>query len=105
MTDWLLVELEPGTQKHGLLHLVTEDRVRMGKVLSVGPGRYDKKTGKQHSMDVQPGERVAFFRENLFHKPGEQITRTLKELGENLAMLRVIDVLLAVGDDTKVEFY
>jgi co-chaperonin GroES (HSP10) len=79
--------------------------VRLGKVLAVGPGRYDKKTGKQHSMDVEPGERVAFFRENLLHKPGEQVTRVLQELGENLAMLRVIDLLCVVGDDTKVEFY
>lgn len=112
-SDVIIVELEPGRKMSGLLHLVSEDRVRIGKVLAVGPGRWASdqrfrhrnKPGKALAVrvpvGVEPGDRVAFFVENLQHKQGRQLMQVLEN---NQAMIRADDVLVVVDGETTVEF-
>lgn len=104
--DWIVVELEPPKTQLQNIHLVREDRVRMGRVLAVGPGGWaGKKKAARRQMDVCPGERVAFFREHLLTQNGKQVTRSVQELGANTALLHINDVLCVVPDGVSVEFY
>ena len=48
-------------------------------------------------MQVQPGDRVVFFRENLEHQQGKAIMGVLQHLGDNIGMIRADDILF--GED------
>lgn len=91
--------------KFGVLHLPTGDRMAFGKVVAVGPGLLSKNGRYRIPVGVEPGERIAFFREHLVTWQGKQIRRVLQELGEGLALLRSIDILFAVQDGVEVTFY
>ena len=93
--DWLVVKMEPIPEKHRELFLVHGDRVRMGTVLEVGPGRHGTDGGRLR-VGVEKGERVAFFRENLEHQQGKQILDAIKDLGDDIGLIRANDVLFVV---------
>jgi co-chaperonin GroES (HSP10) len=94
--DVLLVKLDPEIAR-GPLARVTPARVRTGVVLEVGPGRRSAHGGRI-PIGVVPGERVAFFREHMDTRQGRALGAALAHVGEALVLLRVADVLLALGD-------
>lgn len=61
--DYILVEIEPEASISPggivLLEPTEESRQRFGRVLSVGPGAFDKR-GRRTAMSVKVGDRVAF---------------------------------------------
>lgn len=105
VSDNVVVKVEPPNMKYGTLHLPTGDRILFGRVVSVGPGRMTKNGQHRIPIGVEPGERIAFFREHLVTWQGKQLRRVLQELGEDLAILRSIDILFAVQDGADVTFY
>lgn len=94
--------MEPIPEKIGSLYTVHGDRVRMGTVLAVGPGRYTD-LGKRIPIGVEKGERIAFFRENLEHQQGKQLLAALQDLGDDLGMLRGPDVLFVVAPGAEIQ--
>lgn len=46
------------------------EQICMGKVVSVGPGKINRKTGKRRPLDVETGEYVAFS--DTCHKPADE---------------------------------
>ena len=94
--DNILVEVMPPKQE-GSIVLVEHhhgERIRYGNVRAVGP----------RVRDLAPGDHIAFFREHLEFKNGDQVVRTLGALGgENLGMLKVKDVLFVVEGGAKLE--
>lgn len=94
LLDWMVVKLEPlPNETPGGIFLVPSaaERVRMGTVLRVGPGRWEGAV--RVPVGVKPGDRVAFFRENLEHQQGQQLARVLHELEEDVGMIRASDIL------------
>jgi co-chaperonin GroES (HSP10) len=90
--DWILVELDPIVEREGSIVLLHGQAVRTATVRAVGPGRA-LPTGARVPVGVTPGDRIAFRREHLEHKPGKQILAVLQEIGENLGLLRAPDIL------------
>lgn len=102
--DWVLVDMEPIKQSRGSILLVHGERVRTGKVLAVGPGRYiSKESGIRAPVGVATGERIAFFRENLEHKQGKTIMHLMEEVGENIGLIRAPDILFVVEEEGDVD--
>jgi co-chaperonin GroES (HSP10) len=99
--DWLLVRMEPIQEKVGSLFTVHGERVRKGEVLAVGPGKA-RADGVRIPMGVEVGEVVVFYREHLEHQQGKQLVSTLKELGDDLGLIRVTDVLFVIPPGSKV---
>ncbi len=104
LNDWMVVKMDPIPEKVGLLFTVHGDRVRTGTIVSVGPGACNPSTGKRIPLGVEKGEKIAFFRENFEHQQGKQLVATLKDLGNDLGMLRAADVLfvIAPGEEVRV---
>lgn len=104
--DWVLVEMDPLTEKNrgGIIILkdTTGNTVRTGTVLRTGPGKTDKH-GNRIPIGVEKGEKVAFFRWNMEHQQGQQVVDRLKDLGDNLGLIRVSDILFAFRDGEKIE--
>lgn len=102
--DWILVRLEPLPEKIGSLFTLHGDRVRTAVVLDVGPGVHKPGSNTRVPVGVDKGERVAFFREHLEHKQGKQLVSALKEVGDDLGLIRATDVLfvIAAGSDVRV---
>ena len=106
--DWMVVKLDPlPTETRGGLVLPQgssgAERVRTGTVLRVGPGKpfWSSKLKKElvNPVGVEPGERIAFFRENLEHQQGKQLVRVLQELEEDTGLIRAGDVLYAFSEE------
>jgi len=104
LRDWIVVKLDPlpGVSKGGIIlpeGTSGMERIRTGTVLRVGPGtwRWLKKEKKdvRVPVGVEPGEGVAFFRENLEHQQGKQVTAIVQELEEDTGMIRASDILYA----------
>lgn len=94
--DRIAVELEPSKPPSTIIHLINDERLRVGKVIAVGAGAYLRKSGARRSMDVAVGERVVFFREQLLTSNGKQVTRLMQEHGDNQALIHIDDVLFAI---------
>lgn len=102
LNDWLLVKMDPVAVMSGTIFLPTNpSRIRTGTVIRSGPGRWPKRGVQRTATGVEAGDKVAFFRENLEHQAGKQLSGTLAEVGEDLAMLRVNDVLYVMDDERK----
>jgi len=99
--DWLLVKMDPIPEKVGSLFTVHGDRVRQAVVLSVGPGRV-RSDGGRIPVGVEKGERVAFYRENLEHQQGKQLVAMLKDLGDDLGLIRASDILFVVAQGENI---
>lgn len=102
LQDWLVVKLDPlpETTSGGLVlpnGTSGMERQRTGTVLRVGPGVTRK--GVLQPAGVSPGERIAFFRENLEHQQGKEMVRLLHELEENTGMIRQNDILFVVEEE------
>lgn len=95
INDWVLVKMDPIPEKMGSLFTVHGDRVRQGIVLSHGPGR--KVKGRYIPIGIEKGERVVFFRETLEHQQGKQIVASLKDLGEDLGLIKGSDILFVIA--------
>jgi co-chaperonin GroES (HSP10) len=103
--DCVLVKLDPlkDETRNGIIVMkdTTAQRVMTGTVLKVGSGKLSNK-GVRIPVGVEPGERIAFFRWNLEHQQGKQITRALEELGEDIGLIRAPDILFAFTGDLRV---
>lgn len=96
--DGILVRMDPLPEKQGLLFVPGGTRVRTGEVLEVGPGRPNKR-GARRPLGLEVGERIAFFREHFEHRPGKELAHRLAELGDDLGLLHVEDVLFVLPPD------
>jgi chaperonin GroES len=72
------VEDEPSMSPGGIALLKPKEEARqsIGKVLAVGPGKFDAK-GRRQAMPVKVGERVAFSRYGHSTPPGAPRLRIL----------------------------
>jgi co-chaperonin GroES (HSP10) len=101
LNDWLLVKMDKLVDRGPLVSL-HGPRVRTGTVVSVGPGRKSRRTGAHLPVGLEVGERIAFFREHLEHKQGKALVGALTEVGENLGLLRIDDVMFAFTGELDV---
>lgn len=96
--DWVLLEIEPVQKKSTLLELPTnESAVRVGRVVKMGPGK------EGQVMDIQVGQRLAFFRWNQEHQAGKAVHHVLSDISENLVVVRQTDVLFEVLEDLQMD--
>jgi co-chaperonin GroES (HSP10) len=103
--DWVLVKMEPLPEATpgGIVLAGTSvaERQRTGTVLRLGPGRrcWSDRLKKEivKPMDVEVGERVVFFRENLEHQQGKAIMGVLQQLEEDVGLIRTDDILYSLG--------
>lgn len=102
LNDWILVRLEPLPEKVGALFRVHGERVRTGVVLEVGLGVRHHKSGRRIPVGLEKGERIAFFREHLEHQQGKQIVHRLQEVGDDLGLIRSMDVLFVIAPGTEI---
>jgi co-chaperonin GroES (HSP10) len=105
LLDWILVKLEPlpESSSGGIFLPATtsgQERVRYGTVLKTGPGRPVGKSGAIQPTGVVPGDRVAFFRENLEHQQGKELVRILQQVEEDTGLIRANDILYVVEPGT-----
>ena len=101
LNDWILVELEEEASRitdAGLI-MVGEDPVRMGKVLSVGPGKCLQRNGKLQPTEVEVGERVCFFIATLQTQQGKAI---IHKLPDNMGLIKESDILAVLEGDISV---
>ena len=102
--DWVMVRLDkPPTTMTPTSTIIVPDvgagalRMRTGVLLQVGPGRWAKGGLRRLPVGLEVGEKVAFFRENLEHQQGKQLTRMMQEMDEDTALIRAADVLYVMG--------
>lgn len=111
LTDHLLVRLDPvkETTRGGIIRPGTSPNpIRTGVVLQKGPGRYRKirRSGTldyrevYRPMDVEVGERVAFFIASVDTKSGKAVSHYLQE---DQRVIREDDALFAIPDGIDVE--
>ena len=98
--EWLVVELEPEKQTGSIIR-VSESPIRIGRVVKAGPGKECHVNGDVvHVRDVEPGERVAFFKAVADTKQGQQVRFSLEE---NQLAIKMKDVLFVIEGDAQVE--
>lgn len=98
LRECVVVELDPLPTHFGSIVLPesAEPRFRTGVVQTVGPGRLvGKKKKLRQRVDVEPGERVVFLTMHMDTPQGAQVTRTIRDLGENLGVVADRDILFA----------
>ncbi len=95
--DCILVRLDPIPEKVGSIVVPDSSQaatnIRTGTVLRTGPGRWSKNGKKRIPVAVSTGDKVAFFRANLEHLQGKQITQLLQEIDKHVGLIREDDVL------------
>lgn len=97
--DWLLIELEPAPKQKGSIIVPDSvpEPVRIGKVLTAGPGR---RWGKKFvPVTVEKGERVVFFKAVTDSGQNKAVSYCLPD---NQEIIRETDVLFAVEGDVEV---
>jgi len=103
--DHCVVEMEPVKEfSRGGIIMVAPEPVRVGRVVSIGPGRrYQKTEGSKEKFvrtELKVGERIAFF---------QAVTQTQQgyllhyRLPENQALLRETDALFVLPEGVDVE--
>lgn len=102
----VLIELEPLNETvDGLISDVklfkpndaNEHVFRIGKVVAVGPGRWNKKRTARLPMDAEVGMRILFIKFVATHtEQAKQIQREF--LGEEFALIKDNDILADIGD-------
>lgn len=106
--DWILVSLDPlPEESRGGIVLPQgtsgQERVRTGTVLQMGPGRRFWSSSLEQEMfqptDVNVGDKIAFFRENLEHQQGKQVTSVVQSIEENTGLIRANDVLYVIEEE------
>ena len=96
--DGVLVLLDPLKMVSGGIHLVadnSENHVRTGTVLKVGPGRYKTDSHHRRSLGVEVGERICFLRWHLEHKTGKALAAAVSEVEGEIGLIKVEDILFA----------
>lgn len=93
--DWMVVELEPSkeTFEGGFIVRLSDNPVRIGKVISIGPGR--NYPDKFVPTEVEVGDRVVFFIASTDTQSGKAIHH---HLPGNQRLIRETDVLF-ISDD------
>lgn len=102
LSDWLLVKLDAPKKRSDIIETLSTSRIYTGIIVRTGPGRYFS-DGVFQAMDVKEGERIAFFKENTTTKLGQQLSKSLMELGDNLTLIRANDVLFICSEDVVLE--
>lgn len=104
MNDWVLVNIDPLPNKKGSIFVLedsTVNTVRTGTVVSTGRGK--KTSTGVIPTGLEKGEKVAFFRWNLEHKNGQQISAFLEGIGEELGLIKASDILFAYSAHENIE--
>lgn len=100
LNDWVLVTLDklPETTASGIfIRDTTENRIRTGTVKMTGPGR-ELSTGVRVPTGVEPGSKVAFWRENLEHRMGKAIVAALADHEEDCGLIKAADILYVIEE-------
>jgi len=103
--DTVLVELDDPPKMRGGLYIPDDaqiNNVRTATVLRVGPGLKNK-YGKTIPMGIETGEKVAFLRWHLEHQNGKARTASLRDMGENIGVIRLQDILFKWPRTEKVD--
>jgi len=104
--DWVIVKMVPlkDEMRNGIFIMkdTTAQTVQTGTIVKVGPGKFAKGTNKRIPLGVEVGETIAFFRWNNEHQQGQELKRHLSELGDDVALLRVSDILFAYAGELKI---
>jgi co-chaperonin GroES (HSP10) len=96
--DRVLAKLEPEVKPAGkLIVSLRPSPVRIAKVLAVGPGKPLKKAGRA-PMEVQVGDRVAFFKAVADTKQGTMLTHYLDD---DEVLISQSDILCVVEGDAE----
>jgi co-chaperonin GroES (HSP10) len=108
-SDWILVQCENFKAPSDIIHSPNTDssHIRLGKILAVGPGKYQgKKAITRTALGVDPGEKIAFLRWHQEHRPGKSVAKALHdlsdELGADVCMVRANDILFVFEGDVRV---
>lgn len=105
--DVVIVKMDPlqDEVRNGVIILqdTTAQRIRTATVMRVGPGKRNPKTGERIPLDLQEGDKVAFFRWHHEHKQGQALLKFFGELGDDVAMLRLNDILFTFTGTMVVE--
>lgn len=98
--DRVLIELEPPPVVENGIIIPDPDKapVRVGKVLSTGPGKRTKK-GHLNPTQVKVGDRVAFFMAVTQTQQGYAVAHRLEE---NQGLIAESDILFVLEGDVKV---
>ena len=103
--DYVVVELEPVKEfTRGGIIKVAPEPLRIGRVVSAGPGRIyqelDSDKERHVPMELKPGDRIAFFQAVTQTKQGTQLHYTLSD-GQEL--LRETDALFVIPEGLDLE--
>lgn len=107
--DWLVVKMSPLDKRSAIIDVPgqEESAIRKGEVVAVGPGKSNPNNQTRAPMGVEPGEKIVFLRWHTEHRPGkaqvEALARMSAELGEDLCMIRLSDILFAYTGDVRVD--
>jgi co-chaperonin GroES (HSP10) len=95
----MIVEIEPDKETHAGSSIVrvSENPIRVGKVLAIGPGRHY--IDKFVPTEVEVGERVVFLVASADTQSGKAIHHYLPN---NQRMIRETDVLFVTTGDVEV---
>ena len=102
LNDVVIIKLEPEKTTYGSnLIKISQDTVRIGKVVSAGPGRWyiDHDTPKQQNFvptSVQAGERVCFMSFNMHHQQGKQLSKYFED---DETLIKESDILFVLSED------
>jgi co-chaperonin GroES (HSP10) len=108
LSDWILVKFEELDKRSALIELPgqNESAIRKGVVKILGPGRR-REDGGREPMDLEVGEKIVFLRWHQEHRPGKAVSETLRrqseELGEDLCLIRLADILFSYTGDVRVD--
>jgi co-chaperonin GroES (HSP10) len=100
--EWVLVYLEPEDEKFSGYSIIrVSDKnshpFRIGRVLKVGQGQWNKKKTLRKPIGVEVGSRVLFVKYVATHtKTAESIQG---RLGKDFALVKNYDLLLQLDDD------
>lgn len=99
LQDNVIVEILKPVEKWLVKLSTWNNETLLGKVLSVGPGKVNKK-GVLIPVGVSPGDVVAFNRYYASHQTGQKLKEVLnRELGDNTGSLKEQDILFVVDGD------
>lgn len=107
--DWIVVKMAPLDARSAIIELPgqSESAIRKGEVLAVGPGKSNNENQTRAPMNLEVGENVVFLRWHSEHRPGKANVAALAkwsaELGEDLCMIRLADVMFAYTGNVKVD--
>lgn len=105
LNDLVLVKIDKPAEMRGGLIIVPDasvNNIRTATVLRIGPGKVGK-GGHRIPTGLEVGEKVAFLRWHLEHQNGKAQTECLRDLGDDVGLIKVQDILCTWPATEKVD--